>query len=227
MGRIWQYTPPGRRRADGPEILEQEGLPEELVTRTYAQLERIHRLIGDTAALMAALRRDPLPVHRVLDIGCGRGGLLAFIQHKLGLEGIGVDLRPPRRPYSPAVRILAADAVRDPLPVADVAYALHVTHHLSQEELIALIRNVGRSCRRFLVLDLIRHPLPWLLFRCFVAPFVGAISAADGELSVRRAFTAEEMRAGVETALAGTAGTYTQAVAPLLVRQLVDIRYVA
>jgi SAM-dependent methyltransferase len=216
-------TGSGMRRAAGPEILEEGGLPEKLVVRTYVELERIHRFLGDTAALLAALKRDPLPVRRVLDIGCGRGGILALVQRKLSVEGIGVDLRPPRRAAT-ALRIVTADAVRDPLPAADVAYSIHVAHHLSEEDLIALIRNVGRSCRRLVLLDLVRHRLPWLLFRCFVAPCVGAVTAADGELSVRRAFTAAELRAVVGRALDG-AGAYTQSVAPFLVRQMVDIRY--
>jgi hypothetical protein len=39
------------------------------------------------------------------------------------------------------------------------------------KRLLDLIRNVGRSCRRFILLDLVvRHPLPLALFR--LVPFV-------------------------------------------------------
>ena len=67
-----------------------------------------------------------------------------------------------------------------------------MTHHLTDEDVIRLIHNVRRSCRRLIILDLVRHPLPAFLFRILVAPFVHRISAADGMHSFRRAFTAED-----------------------------------
>ena len=51
-----------------------------------------------------------------------------------------------------------------------------------------------RECQRFLILDLVRHPVPLALFRVFVAPFLDRVNALDGATSVRRAFTAGEMR---------------------------------
>jgi len=50
---------------------------------------------------------------------------------------------------------------------------------------VALIRNVGRSCRRFILLDLVRHRLPLALFRLFVAPLASPIVAIDGRISIR------------------------------------------
>ena len=67
-----------------------------------------------------------------------------------------------------------------------------LAHHLTPEQNIALIRNVGRSCRRFIIHDLIRHPLPLVLFTLFICPLIGREAAVDGRQSIRRAFTPDE-----------------------------------
>ena len=204
------------------EILDGNNVPEELVARAYRELTTIHRLLGDTRWVIQALRRDPLPVHRVLDIGCGRGGFLAEVTQALGIEGIGIDISPPATGSSP---ILKADAVRDPLPQADVAFSIHVAHHLSSSDLIQTIRNVGRYCRRFIILDIVRSWVPLALFRMFIAPFVSPITAADGQTSMRRAYTSTELAALVSAAADGTDASFRHSVAPFRVRQVIDIAY--
>jgi SAM-dependent methyltransferase len=204
------------------EILDGKGVREELVVRAYRELTGIHRLLGDTRSLVQALRRDPLPVQRVLDIGCGRGGVLEEVTRALGVEGVGIDISPPEAGSS---RILKADAVCDPLPEADVAFSIHVAHHLSEVELVQMIRNVGRSCRRFILLDVVRDRVPLALFRTFVTPFVSPITAADGRTSIRRAYAPSELGAVVALALTGTNARFRHFVAPLGVRQTVDISY--
>jgi hypothetical protein len=133
-----------------------------------------------------------------------------------------VDLKPGAPNGIP---IVAADATTELLPEADVAISSLVAHHLTPEQNVALIRNVGRSCGRFLILDLIRHPMPLVLFSIFLAPLIGKEAAADGRLSIRRAFTPEEFAGLVREALAGTAGTFSVDVPPVRSRQVIDIRY--
>jgi SAM-dependent methyltransferase len=206
------------------EILEQSDVPLELVARAYRDIARIHRCLGDTRLIVRAIRRDPLPVRRVLDVGCATGLVLQEVQRKLGVEVIGADLRPHPSIAAP-VSILQADALRDPLPFADVAFCMHLGHHLREAELIRLIRNVGKYCRRFIILDLIRHPLPLALFRTFVAPVVCPIDAEDGQRSIRRAYTPDELRSLTSLALAGTAGSFRLSVSPFRLRQVMDISY--
>ena len=111
----------------------------------------------------------------------------------------------------------------DALPRADVAMSVCLAHHLTDDQFVALIRNVGRSCPRFIILDLVRSPLPLALFRV-VAPLVlPPVNVADGALSIRRAFTAAEFRALVSRALNGAPFRHT--VAPLNIRQIADITY--
>ena len=93
--------------------------------------------------------------------------------------------------------------------------------------LAKMIRNVGCSCRRFIILDVVRSSVPLSLFRIFIVPFVSRITAADGQSSIRRAYTPDEFAALVQEALAGTNATFRHTVAPFGVRQAVDISYPA
>jgi hypothetical protein len=148
------------------------------------------------------------------------------VTRTLGIKGIGIDIMIPSTGRSSTSQpIVRADAVRDPLPMADVAFSLHTAHHLSEAELIQMIRNVGRSCRRFIVLDLVRAPLPLALFKIFIAPFVSRIAASDGQTSVRRAYTPNELHRIVSDALADTGASFRHSVSALSLRQIVDISY--
>ena len=201
---------------DAPDI------PEELLARFHKDLARIHFFLGTHATIERFLRQDSQPLQRVLDIGCGDGLLLEYLQKKLSVEGIGIDQKPMPRP---GVHIIAADAVSGDLPHADAAVCSLLNHHLTPEQNIALIRNVGRSCRRFVISDLIRHPMPLVLFSLFICPLIGHEAGADGRQSIRRAFTPEEFAELVRTALAGSGGTFSMDVSPFKSRMIVDIRY--
>lgn len=212
------------QRVQTLEIMDDPRLPPDELNRTCKELTRAHRWLGDIRAIIRALRQNPFPVRSVLDVGCGGGDILLEVHHRLGAEVIGVDLRPPE-PNHPGVPILRADAVRAPLPPSDVAISLCLAHHLTEHEVIALIRNVGRSCRRFILLDLVRHPLPLTLFRLLLAPFLYPVNAYDGGVSIRRSYTPQELNRLVRTALAGSGARYRHSVAPFYARQVVDISY--
>lgn len=213
-------------RSFTPEILDGDNVPEEQAARVYREITAIHRLLGDTRCLVQALRRDPLPIRSILDIGCGQGGVLEHVTKTLAVPGIGVDIVTPLPSRSLTSQpIIQANAVRDALPQADVAIATHLAHHLTDQELIQMIGNVGRSCRRFILLDLVRSPLPLALFRIFIAPFLSRIAASDGQTSVHRAYTPAELNAVVTTALSGSKAIFRHSVAPFSIRQVVDISY--
>src|ERR1019366_4500851 len=83
------------QRSFEEEILDSGGQQPEMLARAHRALSLTHSLLGNHAAILRALRRDGQAVRRVLDIGCGHGGLLEKVRRKIGAEGLGVDLRPP------------------------------------------------------------------------------------------------------------------------------------
>ena len=206
------------------ELLEFDGIPDNLVERAYKDLARIHNWLGDTRFIVDALRRDELPCRQILDVGCGTGLVAEEVGRKLGATVTGIDSR-RFRAIATTVPILQRNALYDPLPDADVAFSMHLGHHLSEAELEQLILNVGRSCRRFILLDLVRHWLPLTLFRIFVAPLVCPIDAVDGQRSIRRSYTPNELRRITASAVAGTNSTFHLHVARFYNRQVIDISY--
>lgn len=212
------------RRCESLEILDGNDVSSEELMKSYKQLEKLQTWLGNTRAMLRLLRRSSEKINTVLDIGCGHGGLLMEIRKKLNVDVIGFDLRPA--PHQSAVPIVTGNAVTDPLPDADVAVSMMMAHHLSEVELDRLIQNVTRSCKRFILMDLVRHPVPLTLFRTFLAPGLRRINALDGETSIRRAFTADEMLRIVERALAAgnrPVKSVRHSVGPLWTRQIVDI----
>jgi 2-polyprenyl-3-methyl-5-hydroxy-6-metoxy-1,4-benzoquinol methylase len=210
-------------RSFEPEILDGNSVPEAARVRAYQELQRTHRWLGNTSAILRLLRRDPLPVRRVLDIGCGHGALLQRVRRELGAEVVGFDLH--SAPADAPVTILTGDAVSDPLPQADVAICVCVAHHLTDADLIGLIRNVSASCRRFILLDLIRHWMPLALFRTFVGPLLDGLNEHDGVVSLRRSYTPRELRSVVDKALEGSSGRVQHSVSPFYIRQVMDISW--
>ncbi len=207
-----------------PEIMDDPRIPHETWERFHRQLGSLHRLLGNQRAILDALRRHPRPIGRVLDIGCGDGELLNAIRHALGVDVMGVELRPPRHNKFD-VPIFEANATRDRLPEADVAVCITVFHHLEEAEIVALIRNAARSVDRLIVLDLVRHRVPLALFSAFLSPLLMRTVAVDGCQSIRRAYTPPELRAIVQRALVGSRASLLHSVTPLRSRQMIDIMW--
>jgi SAM-dependent methyltransferase len=208
-------------RSQIPEIMDTTDFPDPVITRFYGDLARIHRMLGTSRAVIRRLGRGG----SVIDIGCGHGALTAEVRDATGARVTGVDLKPPHTPSPYGVEIVTADATRDPLPHADTAISFLTIHHLSETQVIDLIRNVGRSCRRFIIMDLVRHPLPLVLFSVFMGPLMHRIVRLDGMQSIRRAYTGPELAALVHRALAGTNARFEHCVSPFYSNQILDITY--
>ena len=124
------------------EILEKHGLPDELVERAYRDLARIHRWLGNTKLIVRAIRQDPLPVRRILDVGCATGLVLEEVGRRLGVAVVGADINPHPSVAAP-VPILQADALRDPLPLA--LFRLFVAPFVCPIDAVDGQRSIRRS----------------------------------------------------------------------------------
>jgi SAM-dependent methyltransferase len=212
------------KRSSGPELIDNPEVPEETMKTVHREIVRVNRYLGNIGALESLIENDAHPVRTVLDIGCGHGGLLLELKRRLPIEAWGVDVRVPEVPI-PGIQIAQGDAVRDPLPGCDVAIATYLIHHLCDADVIKLINNIGRSCRRFIFIEPVRSRVPLALFKLFAGSFLGRINARDGAQSIRRSHTKEEMSVLVARALAGSGSTFRHSVAPFCTRQIIDILY--
>ncbi len=204
-------------RSYEPELLDEEVQDEEELAHSLGQVARVNRWLGGTRGLRAHLRplldeAEGEPV-TLLDVGTGDGGtlaeLLAWARARGGrCRGVGLDRGRAaariagRRPGAATVR---GDARALPLAdgAVDVALCTLTLHHFDEAEATAILAEMRRVARRLvLVSDLERHRLAWLSARALAATVwrTNRLTRHDGPLSVRRAFTPDELRALGEAA---------------------------
>lgn len=208
---MWQAQPEGGKipaavtiaavteRSRKPELLDTGHVPPADVERTLRDLSRINRLLGGWRALRRRLLPRLAPGDRVLDAGCGGGGMARRIARRARV--VGLDRSPDHlaaaREGSPAL-LAAGDLVAPPFADGrfDYTYSTLVLHHLEPDELLAAVQALARVTRTALVLhDLIRVRRAAPLFR-LLAPLLRLhpVTLHDGLISIRRAYTPRELQ---------------------------------
>jgi SAM-dependent methyltransferase len=210
---MFRALAPWSREVARTELLDQPGTPAAELAESLADIARLNRL-GPTRALLDQLApffdRQPAdePL-RVLDLGTGSADIpIAVVRwaqaHGRRVSVVAVDLQPSvlacaRRAVSemPEIRLVAGDAVCPPVRPGgvDVALCSLTLHHLSEGGVVALFRLMADVARRgFVVSDLRRSRLgyaaAWLATRAISR---NRLTRHDGPLSVRRAYTREEL----------------------------------
>jgi ubiquinone/menaquinone biosynthesis C-methylase UbiE len=195
-------------------------------------LRRINGYLGSTWVMRRTLhrlwRQHGAPPHwRVLDVGCGGGDmLLTFTQwgQRCGIEltSIGVDAHAGVAQHARAVlpasiAVLHADGLQLPFAAQtfDAVVCSSMLHHLDWHAGIALLRSMAHVSRFCVVVnDLLRSRLHYYI-ACLLLPVLSSnhLTRHDGPLSVRRAYTAQEVRhmarvAGLANARVQTVLTY-------------------
>jgi SAM-dependent methyltransferase len=201
---------PTRHR--GVETLETPGIPDEVVRRSLADVERANALFGGTRAVLRELHGF-LDEHAgdrltLLDVGTGAADVplaarSAARKRGVTLETFGIDsslclARAAARRLDGSV---AGDVRR--LPFADrsidVVVCSQLLHHFPEHEIGEVIRELHRVARlRVIISDLRRS---WLAAAgIWLASFplgFHPVSRHDGVLSVLRGFTGRELGAHV------------------------------
>jgi ubiquinone/menaquinone biosynthesis C-methylase UbiE len=176
-------------------------------------LARINRLTGGAGLSVRAVR-DLLPDGgMVIDVGTGGADIPVRLltdarRRSVPLEVTATDSRQEVLDAALAVRpslaatdglhLALADGRRLPYPddAFDVAHASMVVHHLDEADAVAFIAELGRVGRRGIVInDLARGRLRWLGGWILTHTIASSpYTRHDGPLSVRRAYTAAEVR---------------------------------
>jgi ubiquinone/menaquinone biosynthesis C-methylase UbiE len=205
------------RLANRPELLDGPLDDPAALAANLRDLTWINRRLGGIALSQRALDAlaggwvGPLTL---LDVGTGAADIPAALQERArrgGREVIVTALDSRPEVVAAAISIRPALASRAgfafqvgdgrsiPLPdqSQDIVHASLVLHHLEPEEAMALLREMGRVARiGIIVNDLARGRLAWLgawLLSHTVTR--SRLTRNDAPVSVRRAYTASEMRA--------------------------------
>ena len=181
--------------------------------RFLKEISFINRRLGDSFALertlLHAIERIDLKEFSVLDVGAGSGELLRFIAefaHRTGRKAFlyGVDLNiqsvDAMKLESAAfgeIHPLRGDAVN--LPFADKSFDFSIsslfTHHLTDEQVIAVLSQMDRVSRRGIFsIDLHRNPIAYVLYKIFcITNNISPLVRHDGSLSILRSFKSNEL----------------------------------
>jgi ubiquinone/menaquinone biosynthesis C-methylase UbiE len=182
-------------------------------------LRAIAALVGSSAAASSAAASSSVAAGdaaagplRVLDVGAGACDISLALSSAAGpwpsVRVTAVDRRrevlDAARRVTPGLdgredlRLELADGRALPYPdgAFDVAHASLVVHHLDGREAVGFLRELARVARIGIVInDLERGWLPWLgAWLVLHAMTRNAFTLHDGPLSVRRSYTAREMR---------------------------------
>jgi SAM-dependent methyltransferase len=201
------------RATDAVEVLDRPVAPADR-DASMADVERLSAWFGGYALSQRALEptapREPGRMWRVLDVGGGRGGFARRLVERARrrhqpVRVFLVDRDPAllagaRRDLAayPEIVPVCADATALPFVrnAVDVATAALTLHHLRPAGVVAALAEMRAAARtRVVVNDLLRTRLT--LFLVSLATRVLArhpISRHDGPLSVRRAYSPDELR---------------------------------
>jgi 2-polyprenyl-3-methyl-5-hydroxy-6-metoxy-1,4-benzoquinol methylase len=176
-------------------------------------LRRLNAWFGGYSVTLARVRRAEAglaPGRRLLvvDVGGGRGDLAIHVVRWARRRGrpvrvVVLDADPGTLALArrhtidyPEIVLVRADASALPLRegAADIAVAALILHHLTQDEAVVCLASMAAAASLVIVNDLLRTRatlmLVWLASRLLC---VSPVARQDGLLSVRRAYSAQEL----------------------------------
>lgn len=211
----------GWARDRQPEWMDEPALDAKAHRRALLGLRRINGVSGAAAQIwrpIARLAKESVGrPFRVLDLACGGGDVLVACARRLRSLGLNVELQGVDRSETAIqtaqqlaqsarmrdVRFSQLDVLQDPLPRDyDVVVSTLFLHHLAEPDAVRLLQRMAEAARQaVLVDDLLRSRsafgLAWIACRVLTR---SPIVRLDGPLSVRAAFTLEELRSLLERA---------------------------
>jgi len=173
----WPVPPDLRTRRMTPEWMDDPRLEPREHRRALVGLSRLNAVSRAPHHLWpivhSELRRCTHRPLRVLDVACGNGDVLRRIMRwgNGRIVATGVDISPEAiseasRPSMEGLDFRRMDVLdkATPLPRADVVICSLFLHHLTDEQVLALLSRMARAARRRIVVsDLERSRTGWLM----------------------------------------------------------------
>lgn len=210
-----------RRAADAVEEMDRPDCDPAMLQRTYSQFELINRAVSGWRRTYLRQLRPYLEMApagaaprtaTLLDIGCGAGDVARSLARWAAADGLRVAITAidpdPRafayaasRPAVPGLtfrRAFSSELVTEGARF-DLVISNHILHHLAPAELDALLADSRLLCRRMsLHSDIARSTPAYLFFAAGTLPFFHrSYIRRDGLTSIRRSYTAPELRRAV------------------------------
>lgn len=222
MSAAAHFTPARRR---GIELLDDPAVDPAVALRSLADITRANRLLGGTAAVLAALtphlaraasganaaRESPAPL-TLVDVGTGAGDIPEAVRRRaatLGfrVETMGLEWTVPIAAAAAHASGPAAVGDARRLPFADrscdIVVCSQVLHHFEDADARTIIGEMHRVARRCVVIGDLRRS--WLAAAglWLVSWPLGfhPVSRHDGVVSVMRGFSVDELGALVHGAI--------------------------
>lgn len=199
------------RAAHAVEEMDLPGCDPVRLDRTYAQFALVNRAVSGwrgvyLSQLRTRLRRGVRAT--LLDIGCGGGDVPVMLSRWAARDGFSLEITaidPDPRASRFAAERHAASGVKFRQSTAaalageglsfDLVISNHVLHHLAEAELPAFLAESAALCHGTVVhSDLRRSAAAYALFFAVSWPFAGSYIRQDGLTSIRRSYTAAELR---------------------------------
>ena len=192
------------QRVNTDEVLDSDLCPPLEVETSLRDLCRMNRWFGGVSTTRCLIERVAAVSGQkhfsMLEVASGFGEVPREAGRQLARKGIALDITDLDRVPSHLQRghrALAADALA--LPFRDATFDLVscslFAHHLEPQQLVAFAGEALRVSRRALLInDLIRHPLHLALVYGGFLLMRSHVSRVDGVASVKRAYTPEEIR---------------------------------
>lgn len=201
-------------RHDEPELLDQGIGTAEDVRANLREMWRINRYLGGllalTRQLFPLLRKTSEP-RVIVDIGTGSASVMAHIgrwakRRSQNVTVYGIDISARNLSFAHEniagidnVHLIQSDAMKLPFQDQSIDYFISslFLHHFTPDEIVKLLSYTYTSAKRGIVMnDLVRGYLPMAGFLLIMPLFArNYLTRHDGMLSIRRAYTANELLA--------------------------------
>jgi 2-polyprenyl-3-methyl-5-hydroxy-6-metoxy-1,4-benzoquinol methylase len=210
-------------RSLDPERMDSPDCDRDLLLRTVDQFQITNGLFSRFRTILRRwvlddMRRNPAREYHFVDLGAGGLDIPDWLIRRARREGLKLRVTAVesdarivehvRSRASSAIRLVCGDALAFLKEVPDVDYIFcnHFLHHVPDADLPGFLRSLADAARRrFIVSDLLRSRWSYVGYAAFSGLFLHrSFARADGLLSIRRGFLAEELLAlARSTGLAG------------------------
>ncbi|GAA1465123.1 methyltransferase domain-containing protein [Microbacterium thalassium] len=194
------------------ELMDDPQCDPDRLAATLRRFDIVNRLVAGWHSVYRAHMRPALAdlgrPATVLDIGSGGGDVVARLATWARRDGfdvawVGIDPHPQahavaesrRAPSSVSFRCADAATLRDEGAVFDIVLSNHVLHHLDDDLPAFIEDSVALARGPVLHSDIDRSRLAYVLYAIGITPLApGTFLRTDGLRSIRRSFTATELR---------------------------------